>query len=416
MSTECTRDIEVLVAECVQERDDGYQRCAQRQTQREQRCTQTATTTRQECTQWENQRTQRCSNWGIFSFVCVAWVWVTTRVCRAYATIRETVCRAYAWVERTVCVAVEWVSHIVCIAWEYTTVAMCLVVEIIATVVRVVIEVIEATILFMLDLVASIFTLIFAIPVIGRLLDIAWNAVTELFWRPGSILVETVLEIFGRRPEKLLRVCVHMPNQLAFNVVDPATGLTNLQAAIDQLQEAKDIYRREANIRLVPAVRDRHLFRFRTAFSADEPVDRTWIHVVDYPPELLDVTCNWDAFVDSLGLEGSRFAFQGAQCLRGNMRKLAGYGPSVRVFFVRSHAAARGCALSGWLTDYATVNVEGAATTPLPDTAAHEIGHTCSLWHTNDPPLLMTTPNRTNSLLRGWQSVIVRSSKFVTYF
>jgi hypothetical protein len=157
------------------------------------------------------------------------------------------------------------------------------------------------------------------------------------------------------------------------------------------------------------------MFNFRTPFSEDAQVDESWIRVVDVPTEMLDVTCNFQGFVDSLALEGSRFSFIGIQCLRGNFRKVLGYGGTIHVFFVRSHANALGCALSGWLTDYATVNVNSATNPPRIDTTAHELGHVCSLWHTTSLPLLMTTPVRTASNLAGWQVAIVRSSKFVTY-
>jgi hypothetical protein len=114
-----------LRARCAEWRTTWENRCTQWETESQQRCDRWRTETERVCDRWEEERSQECSDWGIFSFLCVAWVWVTSLVCRAWSWVTTTICEAWSWVSTTVCRAWAWISTTVCTLWTFIAVTFC---------------------------------------------------------------------------------------------------------------------------------------------------------------------------------------------------------------------------------------------------------------------------------------------------
>lgn len=106
---QCTQWAQQTIQTCIQYRDDGYNACAQYQDQGYNACAEYRDNGYNACSNWA----KNCCTWWpcswlckIFSWICVAWVWVT-----------NLVCVAWYWVTNLVCVAWYWVTSLVCIAW-----------------------------------------------------------------------------------------------------------------------------------------------------------------------------------------------------------------------------------------------------------------------------------------------------------
>jgi len=99
-------------------------------------------------------------------------------------------------------------------------------------------------------------------------------------------------------------------------------------------------------------------------------------------------------------------------CFYGTWRKVVGYGAPITLFVIRS--LEEGVARSlGPLTDYVVIG--GSQSIDL-TTVAHEMGHTCYLWHDTDNGNLMFGSSPRGTSLNWWQTTLVRSSRHVTYF
>jgi len=86
MAEACLQWTEETSEVCVESADEGYR----------------------ECTRKRDEGYRTCDDWGIFSFVCVAWTWVS-----------NIVCVAWTWVSKWVCVAWKEVVQVVCVLWIY---------------------------------------------------------------------------------------------------------------------------------------------------------------------------------------------------------------------------------------------------------------------------------------------------------
>lgn len=346
---DCLRWGEERHQECTQYRDNGYNSCASY----ERNC----------CTWWP------CS-WG---------------------------CQLVAWL----CVAWFWVANVVCVAWTWVTTAVCLVWDFIVLVVGVILTTIESIVGWVLSAIAFVVDLIFAIPIIGRLLRWIWDVVLAIVWFLASV-PDTVLGIIGVRPEKKLRVCVVMLNDERGNrLADPATIVPDLQAAVD-------IFREECNVRIVPS----QAFAYTTPYQGASRASADWVVGTGRGPsgnEVLDVECDTPALGEDLTTTGSIFEILAAtSCFYGNWRRLAGYGAPIVVFLVRDVKGKLGCSI-GPLSDYVV------AEAGQPICIAHEIGHACSLWHVDGATNLMN-PSCGQRQLDWWQVALVRSSRHVSYF
>lgn len=110
---------------CNRWRTEWTQRCDAWETQWQQRCTQWHTEQERRCDRWEEEQSRRCDGWGIFSFICVLWVIVSSWVCRAWSFITKTICDVWTWVSTLVCRAWVWVSTAICTLWVLITTFVC---------------------------------------------------------------------------------------------------------------------------------------------------------------------------------------------------------------------------------------------------------------------------------------------------
>lgn len=247
--------------------------------------------------------------------------------------------------------------------------------------------------------------LLFRIPLLGTGLKWIWNVVLTVAWGAAS-LPDAGLGLAGVLPEKRLRVSVLLlcgPGETGLSTEGIVSGL------VAQMEQAAEILRRQAQVRLVPAGR----IGRSSIPGTPSDVDRSWVKVVSakHAAGMLDVGCNWRAVREELGVSGSRFEAMAAKAsYHSQFRRVLGYGSPVFVFAVRSIRGFEGCSL-GPLTDYVTVD----RASPL--CLAHEIGHACNLpHHRGDSANLMDPHNCAGKLLTRSQAVFLRMSRHVTYF
>lgn len=237
-----------------------------------------------------------------------------------------------------------------------------------------------------LNIAAVVLGLVFAIPILGRLLREIWDILVEIFWRLVGLL-GLFLDLLGIELRKRLRICIIVLTEDRDGKEVPVSTLALLQPHIDS---AKRIYLDQANVALI--------------------VDH--IHTTDTPaPEAnLDVSCGAGAWGDDLWVTGSWFEIAANDyCFDGAGQRLIGWAAPVVVFVVREVGGAgkKGCSL-GPFADYVTI--EGSD----PICLAHEVGHACSLWHVSAADNLMN-PKCGRTKLKKWQRVILRNSRHVTY-
>jgi hypothetical protein len=362
-----------------------------------------------ECIKWGEERHQECSQTADQGYnECSAY---QSRCCDWWPC--SWACQIVSWL----CVAWTWVSNVVCVAWTWITTAVCVVWDVVTTIVGAVIVTLESTIGWFLNAFALIIEALELIPGLGTLIRWVINFVTSVFWIVVSI-GDAVAGAVGIRPEKKLRVCpIILTDERGRQVM-------STPQAVQLLQVACDVYKRDANVRIVPL----RPFKYTTGFTGGEMVDSSWIQVTAPPSSsILDVPCEAAGAAADWGLVGTHFqTLSTSNCAFGTWRRVLGYGAPVTVVFIRGIPGALGCAL--WITDYVTI-----ASNALPDsprTVGHEIGHASNLWHTcvtDDvngimatggacSPASSTPPDRINPDMEGWQVLLVRASKHATYF
>ena len=260
------------------------------------------------------------------------------------------------------------------------------------------------------------------IPVLGALIRWVINAITHVI----NIIIslgDAILGLIGIRPEKKLRVCTVILRD------EEGRPLGTVTDAVTLLQLAANIYKRDANVRIVPV----RAFYYSTGFGDAETVDTSWVINDDANSgaTLLDRPCGIGGAGADWTVAGTLFqAKSSTLCFYGNWRRVTGYGAPVACFLIREVIGTSvGCAL--WITDYVTI--EGNVVSPPSSslrTLAHEVGHACNLGHTcvdEDNRNLMATqdecdpgsetpPDRINPRISNWQVIKVRASKHVTYF
>jgi hypothetical protein len=260
-------------------------------------------------------------------------------------------------------------------------------------------EVFDSTLGWGLSILAAPLELVFSFPYLGRGLAWVWRIALSLIWLPLH-LPELLFSPTGVLPEKRLRLWVQLP----------CGGLSEeAQRRLDEaIAVAGKIYRREANVRLVPV----SVFQMNYP-AAVEAVERPspWQHGTGgWQSGRLDVGCGREALREDLGPLGGKLERMGLRNhFRGAYRRLLGWGAPIMVLIVNTVDAGRlaGCSL-GPLTDYVTVRGD------QPVCLAHEIGHACNLLHLEDPMNLMNLTCG-GVHLRWWQVMLLRLSRHVTY-
>ncbi len=374
--------------------------CIEWGVERHQECTATADQGYNECTATRDAGYNACCTWWPCSWACAAVVWVSN----------------------VICVGWTWVSNVVCVAWTWISTAVCVVWDVLTTIYNAVIVVIELTLGWLFTLVAALVELVMAIPVLGTLIRWVLNAVTHVIGIIASI-PDIIAGAIGIRPEKLLRVCTIIQLDEKGTIVAPVSD------AVAMLQLACNVYKRDANVRIIPS----RPFKFTSGFGGPETVDNSWVvtETTNSTTLTLDPGCDASGVGSEWLLGGSAFQLKiTGNCLFGAWRRVLGYGAPIACIFVRNvtmtdGSNAVGCAF--WITDFAVIERLSQAT---PRTLAHEVGHASNLWHVcvDDDnrnlmatqgacsPASVTLPNTANPRLSNFQVLAVRASKHCTYF
>jgi hypothetical protein len=278
-------------------------------------------------------------------------------------------------------------------------------VDAITTVVNFIIEIVESVLGWIVSALAFIVELLFSIPVLGRILKWIWNIVLTV----GSVilgLVDFLVGLIGILPEKKLRICVVILRDEMGDLLATRASLVPL------LQNAIDIFRREANVRVIPSAP----LQFDSGFAGRERATEDWVHTQTRgrnDSSVLDVACDSGAAGEDLLTVGAQFELLASTaCFYSNARRVLGYGAPVVVFIVRSVGGTdeSGCSL-GPLSDYVTVE---ANRPPDSSVIAHELGHACNLLHVDDRNNLMAL-GRMDTRLSRLQVAWLRISRHVTY-
>lgn len=218
--------------------------------------------------------------------------------------------------------------------------------------------------------------------------------VVNLFQEAGHRALSapaTLADVFGTGRAMTLRLRVVI---LRDEQDRPVASPAEVEPSI---RDAQAIFRRDANIRIVPC--DEQFIQLAPSAA---------------PAEALDVRCGAKAYTADLGTAGHYFTTHHAATIRATETPLT-------VYIVRSMAGANGCAL-GPIADYATVSVRGlrarddACVAGSPRTAhrvlAHELGHMCGLVHSKNCQDLMYRSAGQRFTTRT-QVLTIRNSRFV---
>lgn len=360
------------------------------------------------CLEWAEERVEECNEWRDEGHnECDDW---DDRCCDWWPC--SWGCKLITWV----CVGWYWVASWVCVGWTVITTLVCAVWDVVTIMVNALLVTLESILGWVLSALAFIVELIMAIPILGTLIRWIINFVTFLVWTIVSI-VDFVAGLIGIRPEKLLRVCTVILRD------EGGTPVASTDYAKQLLQLAADVYKRDANVRLVPL----GPFKYQSGFADGPTVTDDWVSTESdpSPADMLDIPCNAGA---DWGTVGSRLQLKSStQCFFGAWRRVVGYGAPVSCFIIRSVPGNSGCCM--WITDYATMQ-GGQVPAANPRVLGHEAGHACNLWHKcvdDDVRNLMgvgdacdpdsTTPrDLADPRMSNWQVLLVRASKHVTYF
>lgn len=243
---------------------------------------------------------------------------------------------------------------------------------------RIVCEVVH----FIVDLIGFVVGLIFAIPIIGRLIRQIWDIIIEIIHRIIKF-PDLLLCFMGVKWRKRLRICIIILR----DEKAPTATEAGLQPDINR---AIDIFNDAANIELI--------------------VDG--IHTVKNPSPgyALDVGCGATGWWEDLWLPGSYFEWiSNTLCFDGVGRRFTGWAAPVMIICVREvEGSTAGCSL-GAFSDYVTI--EGGN----PICLAHELGHACGLLHRDDDRDNLMHPICGGTKLTKWQRCIIRNSRHVSY-
>jgi len=359
---------------CKEYRDDGYDSCKEYRDDGY-----------NSCDRWDKD----CCDWWPCSWGCKLISWI---------------CAAWIWISNIVCVAWVWISNIVCVAWTWITTAFCIAIDVIVMILGAIVETLESILGWVLSAIGFVIELFLNVPIIGRLIGWILAIVQTIVWFVVGIY-DTIAGLIGIRPEKKLRVCtIILADENGRPIVSAATVAAWLQKAVD-------VFKQEANVRVVPV----GPFHYSTGFGDNETVTEDWIHVRTKPSpgRILDLGGEAaTAGADLIDIGSHYNAIANTECFYDTWRKVVGYGAPITVLVIRS--LEEGVARSlGPLTDYLVI---GGSQRIDVTTVAHEMGHSCYLWHDSDSGNLMLASAPRGTSLDWWQTTLVRSSRHVTYF
>jgi hypothetical protein len=312
------------------------------------------------------------------------------RVCREIDQwITEQVERPIeSWVERTERQCREQPCNwwcLCCNKWFcfLVTLLVRIVTWVVVTVTRLVTTVVCEIVNLVLDVVALVVNLILSIPGLGGLLRTIINWITEIIWRLVGI-PDFLLSLVGvQLPKKMYMKLVILNNN--------GSPLTTEATAIPFIQEAQRIFRQECNINLI--------------------YTGACIPKLSTPQEALTISCDAGGFFADWGVAGAYYELVSADCaFEDGIRRVIGLGAEIIVFVINDIPGNTiGCSM-GPTHNYVVVEAGGMGS------IAHEIAHSCGLWHQDDTTNLMN-PNLvpTAVQLYGWQRAVLRNSRHCSF-
>lgn len=197
------------------------------------------------CLEWGQDRQQECATTADQGYTaCTATRDQGYRNCCTWAPC-SWFCKVRVWVSNIVCVAWTWVSNVVCVAWTWLTTAVCLVWDIVTTIVNAILVTIESALGWVLSALTFFVELIEMVPGLGAAVRWVLNIGSHVANIVAS-LPDALLGLIGVRPEKILRVCTVI-------LRDEQGASGSVADAVTLLQMAADVYKRDANVRIVPS-------------------------------------------------------------------------------------------------------------------------------------------------------------------
>jgi hypothetical protein len=259
----------------------------------------------EECNEWRDEGHNECSDWDKD---CCDW-WPCSWGCKLIT-----------WI----CVGWYWVASWVCVGWTVITTVVCVVWDVVTIVVNAILVTLESILDWVLDALAFIIELLEMIPILGTLIRWIINIITFIIWTIVS-LVDFVLGLIGIRPEKILRVCtVILRDQKGNAVATP-------QYAVALLQLAANVYKRDANVRIV----NLKPFNYSSGFGGAEQVTEDWVTTESgsSDADLLDIPCGGGGAGADWWLVGTQLQFKSStHCFFGAWRRVLGYGAGFGAF------------------------------------------------------------------------------------
>jgi hypothetical protein len=193
-------------------------------------------------------------------------------------------------------------------------------------------------------------------------------------------------------PEKNLRLHVFIlsapPSDSGGGDPIPGGQVVPTQDVQDAIERTKKLYKDKFNVKI-------------------KPYSKTYIEVLEEipPPEVLDFECG----------AGQEFGTAGewiAKHLAGWNAAPVSFTFPITVFVVRNLKGPLGCSMSV-IGDYVVVAQDGIKDNVA---LAHEMGHTCSLWHSGSSDNLMYKQSPAGEKVKWFQKNLLRSSRHVQYW
>lgn len=140
------------------------------------------------------------------------------------------------------------------------------------------------------------------------------------------------------------------------------------------------------------------------------------------PFEALNPKCDVDGWLDDFGTAGDFYSLKIATNLAAAP---TGYAMPITVFIVKNVVDKTGCSF-GPLTDHVVYDTNGLTAAPgnpnddvdVPRGQlwlAHELAHSCGLWHSSQKKNLMHKSSDTGTDVRRWEIAIARNSRHITF-
>lgn len=225
-----------------------------------------------------------------------------------------------------------------------------------------------------------------------------------------DVVKEIANRIFGIVDLLASLIGILLPKKLRLRVVilrdETGSFLATAEDVEPAIERAKAIFKTELNTTIVAA--------------GGKMVER----VDPMPPTAaLNPGCGFDAWKDDFGDAGDFYSLHIATNLSAAP---TGYATPVTAFIVRNVRGKKGCSL-GPLTNYVTLDLDGIDTITVgggdDDVSAtigrlwlaHEIAHSCGLWHVKKKANLMHPTAEDGVDLRNWQKAIARNSRHISF-